>query len=243
MHTHMNPVFVNVDCGDGLSDDESNLRHAHAANIACGALAAHAEVMRYALRLCKSLGVRAGASPSHLAREDYGRRVTVMTPDGIATVIDKQLRLLRTLAEEEGVTLTHVKLHGALHQFAATDPDVAAAVAETIYAVDPGLLLIAQSGSKLIDAARRVRLPRANDVPVDRVFEPDGTLRGPSQPGAYIDDPDACAARARQVLDMGFVSAANGVKLFMDVESISIDGGRPRAASRLRAIRRMLDLR
>jgi 5-oxoprolinase (ATP-hydrolysing) subunit A len=237
-------LTLSSDCGDGLIDDDALLPHLNAANIACGALAISDDAIRHCVRLCARSGVDAGAGPSVMDRAHLGMRVGVMTPESIAAVITRQLALMQRICTDEDVPLRHVRLHGALNLFAATDPDVAGAVAECVaaHAAETGadIVLAGPAESHLISAGRRNGVRVAGEVFADRVYEPDGSLRGRSLPGALIDDFARCLDQALSLAQAGFVRAHDGSRLYLDAQTICIEPHAPRAVARAQYLRREL---
>lgn len=61
---------------------------------------------------------------------------------------------LLAFCKAEGVKLAHVKPHGAFYNMAAKDYDLAKAICEGIYEVDPSIKLLGLSNSKMIEAAK-----------------------------------------------------------------------------------------
>lgn len=77
-------------------------------------------------------------------------------PDELAADVVYQIGALQLLARTAGSSLSHVKPHGALYNTIAVDRDQARAVAEAVYAVDPGLPVLGQAGSVFFAEARRL---------------------------------------------------------------------------------------
>ncbi len=232
-------LALNCDYGDGLAD-EAVLAHIDAVNISCGALSMGEDQIRASVRLCQSLGLAIGAAPSQADHAGHGRNVSIMTPANVAATVKVQVVLLMSIAAESGAAVRHVRLHGALGQFAATDPDVALAVAESLAALDTTPMLIAPFGSHLIDAARRMRMRCAAEVSADRGYEPDGALRGRSMSGAFFEDFDASLAQLVNACRRGHVVAHTGAKVFLEAHTAHIDARERRAAARAMFLRREL---
>lgn len=232
-------LALNCDYGDGLAD-EAVLPHMDAVNISCGALSMGEDQIRASVRLCQSLGLAIGAAPSQADHAGHGRNVSIMAAAHVAASVRSQVALLTRIAAESGTMVRHVRLHGALGQFAATNPDIALAVAEALAALDGALTLIAPYGSHLIDAARRLRMRYAAEVSADRVYEPDGTLRGRGVSGALIEDFDASLAQLANACQRGYVVAHTGAKVFLEAHTAHIDARERRAAARAMFLRREL---
>ena len=179
-------IDLNCDLGEGCANDAAIMPWITSANIACGAHAGDAQSMRATLRLCRQWGVCAGAHPGYPDREHFGRRELDSSPVQIAATLHAQLQQLLDLAKEEGVHVAHVKPDGALYNQCARDPALAATVAATIHAFDPGLILVGLAGSELPRAGLRAGLRVAHEAFADRRYLSTGELASRSVAGAVI---------------------------------------------------------
>lgn len=242
----MTGMDLNVDCGESfgawtLGDDAAVLRHVTSANIACGGHAGDPGVMRRTLRLCRDLGVSAGAHPGYPDLQGFGRRALPMSPDEIADSVLAQLGALEALARAEGVKLTHVKPHGALYNRAAADRAVADAIAGAVAAFDRGLILVGLAGSQLIEAGRAAGLRVAREAFADRAYEADGSLRARHLPGALIEDMAQGVAQALGIALRGEVTSWDGARARLEADTLCIHGDTPGAAARAEQLRRALE--
>ncbi|MBA2488530.1 MAG: LamB/YcsF family protein, partial [Chloroflexi bacterium] len=71
-------------------------------------------------------------------------------------------------------------------------------------------------------------------------YEPDGSLRSRSLPGAVLHDPAAAASRAVSIARDGRVRAADGTWLSIATDTLCIHGDTPGAAQIARAVRTAL---
>ncbi len=242
----MTGMDLNVDCGESfgawtLGDDAAVLRHVTSANIACGAHAGDPLVMRRTLRLCRGLGVSAGAHPGYPDLQGFGRRALPLSADEIAASVLSQLGALEALARAEGVKLAHVKPHGALYNRAAADREIADAIAGAVAAFDRRLILVGLAGSQLIEAGRAAGLQVAGEAFVDRAYEADGSLRARHLPGALIDDVARGVAQALSIALRGEVSSWDGARISLQADTLCIHGDTPGAAARAEQLRRALE--
>lgn len=188
-------IDFNCDLGEGCGHDAAILPWITSANIACGAHAGDPTTIRETLRLCREHGVAVGAHPGYADREHFGRREHALPYAELIALLRDQLALIDSLAREEGLTLRHVKPHGALYNQSARDPDIAAAIAEAVRDHDPSLLLVGMSGTLSIDAAEAAGLRTAHEVFAERGYGADGRLLPRGMPGAVLD-PVAATAQA-----------------------------------------------
>lgn len=233
-------IVLNCDCGEGVGDDTAIMPHMTAANIACGSHAGDESTMHATLRLCRQHGVSAGAHPSYPDRQHFGRRVLPFTLDEISASVLAQVRTLAAIARTEGVTLTHVKPHGALYNQAAVTPAVAEAMARAVARFDSNLILVGLAGSALIEAGQAYDLRVAREAFADRTYEANGTLRSRSLPDALIEDDQRCLAQAISIITNGCVSAHNGARITVQADTICLHSDTPGAARRAARLRQGL---
>ena len=242
----MRKIDLNADLGEGfgpwtMGDDAAMLDVVTSANIACGGHAGDPEVMFATLQAAAARGVVAGAHPGFADREGFGRRVIPMPPEAIARMVAAQIGALQGVAALAGVTLRHVKAHGALANLAADRADVAAAIAAAVAAMPGRLTLLAISGTELEVQARRAGIPVAAEVFADRAYRADGRLVPRGQPGAVIHDPAEAAARMLRFVETGRMPVLAGGEVALDAQSICVHGDSPDAVALARAVRAALE--
>ena len=222
-------IDINSDLGEGAGHDHELMRFISSANIACGGHAGDEDTMRETVALAKKNGVSIGAHPGYPDKANFGRDAMNMEPLALIEEISVQIRALAEIAKAEGVTLRHVKAHGALYNQAAYDKGVAKSIANGIYddARGAGYLVFAMPGSALLDAARAMELRVAREGFIDRAYESDGTLRSRKLAGALHTDPKVAAAQAVSFLRDGGVRAHDGTFIRMEVDTLCFHGDTP----------------
>ena len=179
---------INCDLGEGIGNDAALMPYIDEANIACGFHAGDAFTMRETVALCIRHGVKMGAHPSYLDRENFGRKEIELSPEEIYLLVKKQIETLNQIVKTAGGTLNHVKPHGALYNTSAKNPEVAKAIAKAVKDVSGDLILFGLKGSLSIEVAQKMDLKTAEEAFADRRYENDGTLTPRSQPGACFTD-------------------------------------------------------
>ncbi len=202
MPSSRDAIDLNADVGEGL-DDGPLYRIASSANIACGGHAGNARSMREAVESALRHGVSIGAHPSYPDREGFGRVSVDLPPRELSRAVAEQVDALVRVASDAGATLRHVKPHGALYNDAARRGDIAAAIADGVSEAGAPLVLVGLAGSHALDVWQDRGFQIAAEGFADRAYEPDGTLRPRSRPGALIDDPVAAAAQAVRLARTG----------------------------------------
>lgn len=187
-------MTLNCDLGEGIGNDAALMPYIDEANIACGFHAGDGYTMRETVALCIRHGVKMGAHPSYLDRENFGRKEIDLSPEEIYLLVKKQIETLNQIVKTAGGKLNHVKPHGALYNTSAKNEAVAKAIAKAVKDIDPSLILFGLKNSLSIAAGNDEGLKTAEEAFADRRYESDGSLTPRSQPGA-------CFTEVQDVLD------------------------------------------
>lgn len=234
------PIDFNADLGEDCGDDAGVIPWISSASIACGGHAGDARTMAATVRLCLAQGVAIGAHPSYPDRAGFGRRPLDMPLDELLQSIREQVEAIAEIAARAGTRLAHVKPHGALYNRSAVDPELAAAIAQVVRAIDPGLRLYGLAGSISLSAARAAGLIAVAEAFADRRYRPDGTLVPRSETHAVIDDPGLAAAQVLSLLQSGAIAADDGTRLPLVADTICLHGDRPDAAAFAQGLHRTI---
>lgn len=233
----MTAIDLNADLGEGMGSDDALLDIVSSASIACGGHAGDAATIRHALKRCKARGVRAGAHPGYADPKRFGRFRLVMPLDDLLGQIRSQMFLIRFIADEVGVKLAYVKLHGALANQTAEELPFAVGVLAAIQAMDPAMAVLALDNSEQVRAARAVGMPLIREAYADRAYTADGMLLPRSEEGAVIHDIDSVIERCLRLARAGEIVAVDGTVLKSAARSICLHGDTPGAVDMAREIR------
>jgi UPF0271 protein len=239
-------IDLNADVGESfgaytIGADAELIPTITSANVACGFHGGDPAVMRRTVRLARDAGVSVGAHPGFQDLAGFGRRDMRVTAQEAEDLVLYQIGALSGIARSEGVSLRHVKPHGALYNMAVRDAALAEAIARGIRAFDPALILFALPGSELMRAGERSGLPVAAEGFADRSYEADGSLTPRSRHGAVIHERASVVARAVRMATEGRVTAVDGSEIPMRVQTICTHGDTPGAQELTRAIRAGLE--
>lgn len=239
-------IDLNCDLGESfgaytIGSDSEVIPYITSANVACGFHAGDPLVMEKTVALCAVNRTHAGAHPGLLDLVGFGRRNMAIKPEEARAAVIYQVGALKAFCEAKGMRLNHVKPHGALYNMAAKDYALAKAIAEGIQAVDKSLILLALSGSQMIQAAKDIGLPHASEVFADRAYQSDGSLVPRSQPGAMIEDEDEAVVRVIRMAKEGKVTASDGTDVKIQADSVCVHGDGPKALAFVKKITRELE--
>jgi 5-oxoprolinase (ATP-hydrolysing) subunit A len=239
-------VDLNADVGEAfgaqrIGDDEPIFRYVTSANVACGVHAGDPNVIAATIRAAAAHKVAIGAHPSYPDSSGFGRQSLELPADELRNVLVYQIGAVDALARSLGLSLVHVKPHGALYNDAARNAALATAVAEAVAVYDRNLILVGLAGSHSLAAGKAAGLRVAAEAFCDRVYEPDGSLRSRSYPGALIDDAKTAAAQAVDIVVNHRVATSNRTFVEVRAQTLCIHGDTPHAVEMAQAIRAALD--
>lgn len=235
-------IDLNADLGEGfgiwrLGDDEAMLDIVTSANVACGFHAGDPAGLWQVCRLAADRGVRIGAQVSYRDLAGFGRRFIDVDAEELLADVVYQIGALQAIAQACGSTVAYVKPHGALYHAVVANREQAAAVAAAIHLVDAGLPVLGMAGSALFDEAARLGLRTVAEAFADRAYRPDGSLVSRRERGAVLGDPAAIAERVATMVASGQVTAIDGVRIAVEVESVCVHGDSPGAVQIAVAVR------
>lgn len=234
-------IDFNCDLGEGCANDAEIMPFISSANIACAAHAGDETSMRATLRLCAEHGVSAGAHPGYADREHFGRRAQTLSRDQIRSLLHAQLERIADIALEEGISLAHVKPHGALYNQAAVDAELADAIAESVRAFDPRMILVGLAGSRLTVAGLGHGLRIAHEAFTDRRYQSDGNLAARGQPGAVIESVQAAIAQTLAIVRSEAITSIDGASIRIHADTLCLHGDRRDATEFALRLRGALD--
>jgi len=239
-------IDLNSDLGEAfgawpMGQDAPLMPLISSANVACGFHAGDPATMRATVRLARRHGVAIGAHPGLPDLVGFGRREMQVRPEDVEDMVLYQIGALAAVAKSEGVSLQHVKAHGALYNMACRDEALAEAIARAVVAFDPSLVLFGLPGSALLQAGLDAGLPVAAEAFADRAYLPDGALAPRSLPGSVIHDVDTVVARAVTMVTEQAVVATDGSTIRFEADTLCLHGDTPGAATLAAAIRRGLE--
>ncbi|HEX9228543.1 MAG TPA: 5-oxoprolinase subunit PxpA, partial [Arthrobacter sp.] len=140
------------------------------ANVACGFHAGDPRVIQQAVELAAAHDVRIGAHVGLPDRLGFGRRVMDISPEDAYAYTLYQIGALDGFLRPHGITMTHVKPHGALYMMVSSDALLADSVAAAIAAFDQRLFVYALPASQLATAAGRRGLAVIPEFFADRPY-------------------------------------------------------------------------
>jgi 5-oxoprolinase (ATP-hydrolysing) subunit A len=235
-------VELNCDMGEafGIYDfgaDEALMAHVALANVACGFHGGDPVVLQRTVRLASDHGVRVGAHPSYPDLQGFGRRAMALERSELAATLIYQVGALKGFVDAEGMSLSHLKPHGALYGAAARDRDVAEAIADAASVFGLPVMGMAGTLHEQVYVARGLSFWAEYYADLD--YDDDGGLIITRKHVAY--DPGEAARLVARVVREGVAVAASGKEIPMRADTVCVHSDTPGAAELAAAVAEVLD--
>jgi len=231
----MKRIDLNCDMGElpqAIADgtQEALMPSFTSVNVACGGHAGDALTMQTTIEQALRWKLAIGAHPGYPDRANFGRVELSLSSEAIADSVYTQVRAIAEIAARKGVSLAHVKPHGALYNQAVHNRELAKAIANGVARWKTDIVLVGLAGSPMLDVFREAGFPVAAEAFADRRYEPDGTLRSRKHEDALIHDPAEAGRQALRIVEQGIVVARDGTIVPVSAQTICIHGDTPGAA-------------
>lgn len=218
-------IDLNADLGEdespaGIARDIAIMDIVSSCNIACGGHAGSPQTMRTILAAARSRRVAPGAHPSYPDRVGFGRQSMNISLADLETSLNGQLRVISDIAVEVGVSLTHLKPHGALYNDAQDDPELACLLVEI--AAGNGLALVGMPESRIQQKAAGRQISFIAEAFIDRRYTGHGRLVPRSEPGAVIADEDERIRQGLALATGSTLTAQDGTALTVSANSLCL---------------------
>jgi UPF0271 protein len=234
-------VIIDCDMGEAfglykMGDDEGLMPEIDVANVACGFHGSDFNHMRKTVRLAKQHGVKVGAHPSLPDLQGFGRREMKIGREELSNCILYQIGALKAFLDAEGVTLNHIKPHGALYGMAARMEDIAEAVADAadVYKVP----LFGMKGTLHEKVYQRRGHTFVAEYYADLDYNAEGGLIITREHDAK--DPTDAAARCLRALTEGKTLSVAGNDVAVGSDAICVHSDTPNAVAVARAVREVV---
>ncbi len=221
-------ITINCDIGEAyglytFGNDQKIMPHIDIANVACGVHASDPTVMRKTVQLAKAHGVKVGAHPSLPDRQGFGRREMQMERAELRDLVVYQVGALSGFLHAEGMTLNHIKPHGALFGMTSKHEDYANAVADVAEIF--GVPLIGQAGTMHEQVYAGRGLTFWPEFYADLEYDSNCGLIITREHEAY--EPEPAVKRVLRAIEDGTVASVEGVDMPIKVETVCIHSDTP----------------
>ena len=222
-------ININCDLGEksklhNNENDKFLLEIVNSANVACGYHAGDEDTMQQVIEISKKNNVSIGAHPSFNDPDNFGRTRINLPSSEIRKLIIDQYEILQRIAVSLNSNVTHIKPHGALHNMACEDLDLATTIAKAIKEINKDIIYLVPTGSKMERAAKKLNMKIACEIFADRNYEDDGNLVSRSKKNALITDPEEAKKHVLIMVQNQELNCLSGKKITCEIDSICIHG-------------------
>ncbi len=222
---------ININCDLGEKSklhsnkyDPELLGIVNSANIACGYHAGDEDTMRETIKISKKNGVSIGAHPSFNDPENFGRKRINLSSAEVEKLIQDQYNILQAIAQQNKVSVSHIKPHGALNNMACEDIELATVIAKTIYKINKDLIYLVPTGSKMEKSAKKLGMRVACEIFADRNYEDNGNLVSRKKSTALITDPIEAQKHVLKMVKNQALNCLSGKQIPCEIDSVCIHG-------------------
>ena len=240
-------IEININCDLGEKSKHHSNKHdpdlleiVNSANIACGYHAGDEETMNQVVEISKKNGVSIGAHPSFNDPENFGRERMNLSSSELEKLITDQYEILQTISSNHGENVTHIKPHGALNNMACEDIDLAMTLAKVIKRINPELIYLVPTGSKMEQAAKKLDMKIACEIFADRNYEDDGNLVSRKKPNALITDPELAKKHVLSMVKNQAINCHCGKQIPCEIDSVCIHGDNLSSLNTAKAVKENL---
>lgn len=198
------------------------------ANVACGGHTGDLATMQRAVDRAGTCSVALGAHPSYPDRVHFGRQRVSISAPALVDSLAEQIGALDGVARRSGLSVAHVKPHGALYNDAHHDRPLAESIVAAVMRLAGAVAIVCSPVSALFHASRQAGVATIAEGFADRRYRPDGSLVPRREADALILDP---VESARQALSLAAEGRASTICIHSDM---------PGSVERLEAIRETL---
>ena len=239
-------VDLNADMGESygpwtMGDDLALLDIVTSANVACGFHAGDPDVMATTMCAAAKRDVGIGAHPGFADLQGFGRQRMTMPAESLGNMVQYQLGAALAVAQANGTTVRHLKLHGAMANMAAEDKAMALTCYRAALLVAPDIIIMVLAGTAQQAAAKELGCHAACEIFADRAYNDDATLVDRKLPGAVIHDPELAGRRMVEMMQAGAIITESGKHIPTRIDTICLHGDTPEAVDIAKSTRRALE--
>ena len=180
--------------------------------------------MRETIKISKKKGVSIGAHPSFKDPENFGRKRINHSSVEVEKLIQEQYNILQAIAQQNEVSVSHIKPHGALNNMACEDIELATVIAKTIYKINKDLIYLVPTGSRMEESAKKLGMKVACEIFADRNYEDDGNLVSRKKKTALITDPIKAQEHVLKMVKNQALNCFSGKQIPCKIDSVCIHG-------------------
>jgi len=240
METNLNCDLGETSIHHSAENDTELMKLINTANIACGFHAGDELTMKKTVDLAIKHNVSIGAHPSFADKENFGRKRINLTKNEIKKLVLNQIQILSEISESRGLSLTHVKPHGALNNMACENYELSFTIGETIKELNKDLIFLVLPETEMEKAGKDLNLKVACEIFADRNYEDNGRLVSRDHSHALKSDVVEATQNIINMLNDKAILCYSGKRIPCQIDSICVHGDGKNAVEIVRNIKNNL---
>jgi len=174
-------IDFNCDLGQSYGIYKNNtefelLDYVSSVNISCGFHAGDPVTIKDALLKAKEKNVVVGAHIGFNDIQGFGYRPVELKEDELEALVVYQIGALMSFAKAYGISIEHVRPHGAMYKMAGEDFTFSCAIARAIKKCSDWLVYYAPVGDITAKVADYIGIPVAQELSLEKTYNPDLTI-------------------------------------------------------------------
>ena len=215
---------INCDLGEGISGEEFIFPLIDTASVACGGHFGSEESIRATLELAKKFQKKAGAHPSYPDLENFGRISLNINQTELKNSLEKQIHAFNKVADSLGISMDHIKFHGALYNDAAKDPILADFLTDFIKSTWPGIPVLVPPHSFMEEYSLKKGLPYRLEIFGDRTYLDTYQLAPRSMQGSLLTEKAQVEKHLKSIFFENGIRSVDGTLLPIQADTLCFHG-------------------
>ncbi|MCU0416768.1 MAG: LamB/YcsF family protein [Cytophagaceae bacterium] len=222
-------IDINMDAGEGISNEKELFPFVQAVSIASGGHTGSEASIRQCIEAALAHSIQIGIHPSLPDKTNFGRTWIDLPLEVLLDSLQQQWDFFTTIARSYSIGIHHVKWHGALYNRAAEDMELALRLAELVRSWDSLVFHYAPPDSAQIKAAKRLGLKTKSEAFADRHYLSTGALCPRT---IATNSLTSVAAIVERIVDIQLqrpIATVDGASLLLPAETICLHSDHPLA--------------
>ena len=158
------------------SSEYELLDYVSSVNISCGFHAGDPMTIKESLLKAKEKNVAIGAHIGFNDIQGFGYRPVELKEEELETIVVYQVSAIMSFAKAYGLSIEHVRPHGAMYKLCGEDFVFASVVAKAIKKCSDWLVFYAPAGDIISKVGDYVGIPIAQEICLEKTYNPDLTV-------------------------------------------------------------------
>ena len=215
---------VNVDIGEGGSNDHIFMPHVSSCSIACGGHYGSFSTIKKTIKLASDHSVKIGSHPSYPDKINFGRKSISINLNDLKKSIRFQLLSFKKALNHFSLPWHHCKAHGALYNDMIKDENLTNAYFQDLKEFPEIEYIILPTGQEIVNTAKSYKYKVLREGFSDRYYNDDLTLISRTKKSSIVNSTSLFLENLNFLLE-GKINLSNKLKkeIFFDTICLHTD--------------------